>query len=123
MTANTGLGFTKALDEQKKKIDALGMKCATMVEKAKIKLEKIAVKREEALRELANAIEMTSDKRREFENTKRECINASSMLITIIAHGHIKLLNKKKKKKNDDPFCESKNSSPEEMMKISITTA
>jgi hypothetical protein len=67
MTANTGLGFTKALDEQKKKIDALGMKCATMVEKAKIKLEKIAVKREEALRELANAIEMTSDKRREFE--------------------------------------------------------
>jgi HAMP domain-containing protein len=66
-TTNTGLCFSKALDEQKKKIDALGMKCATMVGKAEIELKKISAKREEALRELANAIEMTSEKRREFE--------------------------------------------------------
>ena len=66
-TTNTGLGVTKALDEQKMKIDALGMKCATMVGKAKIELDKIALKREEALRELANTIEVTSEKRREFE--------------------------------------------------------
>lgn len=66
-TTNTGLCFSKTLDEQKKKIDALGMKCATMVGKAEIELKKISAKREEALRELANAIEMTSEKRREFE--------------------------------------------------------
>ena len=41
MTANTGLGFTKALDEQKKKIDALGMNARRWLEKAKIKLEKM----------------------------------------------------------------------------------
>ena len=66
-TTNSGLCFSKTLDEQKKKIDALGMKCATMVGKAEIELKKISGKREEALRELANAIEMTSEKRREFE--------------------------------------------------------
>ena len=66
-TTNTGLCFSKTLDEQKKKIDALGLKCATMVGKAEIELKKISAKREEALRELANAIEMTSEKRREFE--------------------------------------------------------
>jgi len=66
-TTNSGLCFSKTLDEQKKKIDALGMKCATMVGKAEIELKKISAKREEALRELANAIEMTSEKRREFE--------------------------------------------------------
>ena len=84
-----------------------------MVRKSQNKVGENAVKREEALRELANAIEMTSDKRREFEKyEERECINASSMLITIIAHGHIKLLNKKKKKSTTIRFGESKSCVP-----------
>ena len=60
-----------------------------MVGKAEIELDKIALKREEALRELANAIEVTSEKRREFEKYEEECIIIEFLLVFIPISGDI----------------------------------
>ena len=63
------------------------------------------MKREEALRELANAIEMTSDKRREFEKYRRE--NASTRVPCSSPSSHTKAYQtseQEEEEEYDDPF-------------------